>query len=403
MLLKLLSETDDLKTLSKWCQTSKRINRICRDEGLWKEKYLRNFGETRLMVGDTWRGRYKRRASFGRNSPISNCDDYYGVIDENGKLYMAGYNNYGQLGNGTLIYSRMPIFVPFRLKVVSISCSDIFSGAVTEDGAVCLWGNLTYFDKENRANIVKSPIKQKLQNKALKISCWSHHIAPSRNAYPPVETEGSSIFAVIFEDLSVYFRGYLESYEKNVEGRFSIQARDVYTEDGFIAIITTDFKFYYWGNLPYESTRNDFPALENLSLHLVSLPEPIKQASFGEESQVYLSTTGKVYVKGSNHYDLLGKSSYIIEETYKTKKLKFPSTISFISSGYNSAAAISESGQLFVWGTDTLAGSKPNRPEYDSRPVEVNIGSPVNYVSINGSFLAITADGMVNVFDRSMS
>ena len=125
ILLKLLLETDDLKTLSKWCQTSKRVNQICKDEGFWHNKYRKDYGfsshgswglsgEAILTKGDTWRKRYKRKTLGGINSPISAGFDHYGIIDQKGNLYMVGDNDKGQLGVGKGIKkSKIPILVKF--------------------------------------------------------------------------------------------------------------------------------------------------------------------------------------------------------------------------------------------------------------------------------------------------
>ncbi len=144
MLLKLLSETDDLKSLFKWCQTSNRINQICKDEGFWHSKYRKDFGELILAEGETWKERYKQR-KLNINSPISAGRDYYGIIDQKGNLYMVGNNRIGQLGVGKDIKeSKIPLLVKFPCKtqkVISISTGQEVSGAVTKDGKVYIRGD----------------------------------------------------------------------------------------------------------------------------------------------------------------------------------------------------------------------------------------------------------------------
>ncbi len=426
-LQKILLETDDLKTLSKWCQTSKRINIICQDEKFWKQKFRKDFGfsshgswglsgETTLMKGETWRGRYKQQATFKVfNSPISSGGDYYGVIDENGRLYMAGSNYFGQLGNGTITRADNPIpkAIPFKSKVISISCDAFYAGAVTEDGTAYLWGHLSDLGKgvEAYASQAKqklsgpfgggapvhvSPVRQKLPGKALKISCGSGDLGGII----------STVFAVILEDRSVYFSGYFTDIGQNISGKLSIQARDIYTGHDFVALISLDDRLYYWGNLP--ATHWDGSWEDSPRPYLAPFQMPIKQAAFGEYHQILLSTKGEVYTLGSNGDGQLGRplpeDEDMAYELLELSKLDLPEPIAFISTDRSSTAAISESGRLFVWGSGTIIA--PKNPDYDQRedvvpPTEVDIGSPVNYVDIDdGTFLAVTQDGVVNVSEN---
>ena len=413
ILLEILLKTNDLDTLSRWCQASKRINRICQDKTLWKQKYLKDYGfssrgnwglsgKTTLAEGETWREKYKQRATFKiRNSPISNGASLYGIIDEKGRLYWGNMSTFSYRLKGTSFRRgyTIPKTVPFKSKVISVSCAGGYIGAVTEDGTAYLWGNLYYFDD---LKLSETPVKLELPGKALKITC----------GYNDIGGVPSTIVAIILDDLSVYFRGKFSDWGMNLSGRLNLEARDIYTGQDFVAMITLDNQLYYFGSLPYEINSRDNPyhnyddydTVQDYCPYLFSFPEPIKQVAFGERHQFILTTKGEVYSMGTNDEGQLGRPALDATpyDDFEPLKLDLPVPIVSISADVYSAAAISETGRLFVWGRNTIIDHKNSDAENVTLPTEIDIGSPVNYVSISDySFLAVTQDGAVNFSVRS--
>ena len=294
----------------------------------------------------------------------------------------------------------IPKVVTFKSKVISVSCAGGYIGSVTEDGTAYLWGNLCYFDADLKSS--NTPVKLELPGKALKISC----------GYGDMGGIPSTIFAVILDDLSVYFRGRFMDWGMNISGRLNLEAKDIYTGQDFVAMITLDNQLYYFGSLPYEINSRDNPyhnyddydTVQDYRPYLFSFPEPIKQMAFGEHHQFILSTKGQVYTMGTNDEGQLGRS--VLDATpydsFEPLKLDLQVPIVSISADVYSAAAISETGRLFVWGKNTIIDHKNPDLENAILPTEVDIGSPVNYVSISDySFIAVTQDGVVNFSVRS--
>ncbi len=397
MLLKLLVETDDLETLSKWCQTSKRVNRIYQDEGLWKQKYLKDFGETKLIESETWRELYKRR-TLNINSPISSGRDHYGIIDQKGNLYMVGNNKLGQLGVGKDIKkSEIPILVNFPgkyQKVISISASSSNTGAVTEDGKVYFWGFngqeifFSYTDNNPYIWLPKELISLPSIEKARKI----------------VISEMGYI--VLLEDGSVYFSVYDYHVDYNIsfmKGHLKLDAIDISvggdfdTSDGVLAIITKDHKLYMWGDLiDFIKNSNDIISKPKY----MPLPEPVIKVVLGTDYAMVLSTTGNVYTFGRN----MRREFWIGSDTEMVHKpilVRFPEKIVQIET----YAALSITGRLYMWGSNLdnkieseFRGGLTKSTYF--RPAEISFGVPVNFVSVGNSFtIAVSNDGVVNYWD----
>ncbi len=399
MLLKILLETDDLKTLFKWCQTSKRINQICKDEGFWHNKYRKDFGiELTLVEGETWREQYKQR-KLNINSPISGAYNY-GIIDRKGILYMTGENEYGQLGNGTTIDSVRPIALQFKQKIIGISCSTSYTAALTSNGKIYVWGNLNNLDgidefitgniertKHNNMKNILTPRLLNFSRPAIKIHA------------------GGWTLGIISTNHTPYFTGYMKP--------INIKALDIGSTRDIYGIIGTDRKLYIWGSYFYFEDNLKRKTIDQPKY--VPVPELVKQMSFGRTHYAVLSVSGIVYIWGSNDLGALGLP--FIELKVPTK-LDLPSPISFISMGLHTSAALTEEGKLYMWGAN--AGGKilneDHAPDWVNlktteygaklvpRPIQISIkGKAVNYVEVCPTYtLAVTDDGVVNYWGKSL-
>lgn len=387
MLLKVLIETDDLETLSKWCQTSKRVNQICQDKELWKQKYQKNFGlsgEETLMIGDTWKQRYERRVSFGINSPISAGFNHYGVIDQEGNLYMVGENDGGQLGIGDIQRSNIPILVKFPQKiqkVVSISTGFRVTGAVTKDGKVYIWG-------ANDEGLLPPPQDEIRLPKELKL--------PRAGKAIKMEV-GVTGYIVLLEDSSIYY-SLVKSVDDRrfIKGHLKLEAIDISISSnaGALSFITKDHKLYMLGSLSDFKFPNKL--IQHRPVHIL-LPEPAAKISMGSAHVMILSITGKVYTWGNNKWGQLGLGNLDSED--KPKLVKLPETIVQIDTKVRTSAALSITGRLYMWG-DNYMGYFVNDPREEIlSPVEISLGSPINYISLGSCIkIAVTNDGAVNKF-----
>ena len=69
---------------------------------------------------------------------ISFGNMYSGIITKDGSLYMCGYNNCGQIGDGTTTNCYTPVKILDNVKSVSLGLRH--SGAITKDGSLYMWG-----------------------------------------------------------------------------------------------------------------------------------------------------------------------------------------------------------------------------------------------------------------------
>ena len=400
LLIEILLKTDDLKTLSSWCQTSKRINLICQDEGFWKQKYLKDYGETTLMKEWTWKELYKQRALSSINSPISAGEEHYAIIDQAGILYMAGDNTEGQLGKG-LKSTHHSVVMPFPFKglsyhtadsklskIISVACGLQFTIAVTENGKAYWWGR--GFITSEWVSEHPRLIKALKSRKAVKISA-------EYNSYAVILDDGSAYIKAIFDGWGLQRR--------IIDDIFPLNALDISMAANQLYIISKDYQLYMFGHKKSISLGGSDRHMvglegegENLKINPIHipLPEPVKQVSAGFLNTLILLRSGTVHKLNYNNQI--------------SPKLNLP-PISQIQSSYGKMAAITRDGKLYMWGAygmgeiiDNEIGSKlPNvtltypLSIHIPSPIQIDIGLPVKYVAMGGDFtIAVTSDGAVN-------
>ena len=391
-----------LKDLINYCLTSKTANAYCQNNAFWKDKYRYDFGLPLpvLEEGEKWIEIYKERAT-SKNSPISVGNRHYAAIDDQGILYMGGNNNHGQLGDGTKNNSKIPIAIEsFNQKIISVSCGNIFTMAITEDGKIYGWGNNPAHLEGQLLVPTLIPIPTNL--KAIKVSC------------------GEDGWGVILDDGSVYVSISIFTGVEFIEtpNRVILEDKiiDISVNTSSFAAVTKSGKLYFAGENFNYAAGEKFIGIEISGNRLTIIPKhihfppqqgiipKIKQVSLSETHIIALTVDGKIFVWVDNNHDPISGSNLYLSPRLLTSLSK----ISYISTFDDSSAAITSDGRLYIWGKNKIINASnfipgDKRFRYDLGiymtivPVEISIGSRVNYIALGNSFtIATTVDGMVN-------
>ena len=381
------------------------------------------------------------------DSPISAGSDHYGIIDRYGNLSMVGNNDEYQLGNGTTILSTVPSPLSFPSKVVSISCGEETTGAVTADGKVYLWGRIEgqILDlpggqtkmSSNRKPIRRPQLINRLKDRfAVKIA---------------LSSTSNYNYGIIFRDGTAYVKMVVRDGEDlplvAAVIKVSSGIVDIVLDFWAVYILTKDGKIYTSGE-PYLPTNSKYLTTDqkssihigidnigtNTALNPVLIPfdKMAHQIAAGKKGLSVLTTDGELFIMNSYGNDgpntvymldamnTMSSPSWEEDEKIpdlqtalresKPQKISIPGKIVSISSRFGKVAAVTKDGRLYMWGSSLADGSVLNMTNIKFRkrrarrkhvsikkPIQVDIGGKVKYLSVGENFsIAVTEDRVVN-------
>ena len=399
----------DPEDISYYCQTSAKATQICSDDNFWRIKLSKDYGNEKQIEGITWKQQYQSKQIKVINSPFSAGDNYYGIIDGQGNLYIAGLDRV----MGTIYHSKKPVRVLLESKVISVTIgnssilSNPFMGIITEDGEAYMW------DGDNIT--LTPPIRPRKLD------------FPRPGKIVKIDRDNTSrIYGIIMDNgLAYLIKPYspeepilvqADSGRKIVD--FVIPIQNTWNAQAMCYFLDNygDVYFFYMSiNDKRKRIKLDFP-------------DPIRKLSGSNDINLALSIKGDVYIWSHEkdvNYNLsetnqIPISEFIVDEKWayltpkKIYKINLPVPIESISVGFNNAAAITKNGTVYVWGSNTtnrlvdeieeeklIASGKIALRGYNRRvilrPLEIKLKSKIKSISLGSTFtIALTEDGVVN-------
>lgn len=111
---------------------------------------------------------------------LSGGNNFCLALDDQGKVYSWGLNNYGQLGEGDSYVEDRPVKIEAleNSKIIKISCGENFAMALNDQGKVFSWGmgNCGQLGHGNKEDI-KTPMVIHFEEEVCDISCGDTHSA----------------------------------------------------------------------------------------------------------------------------------------------------------------------------------------------------------------------------------
>ena len=239
--------------------------------------------------------------------------DHSLALDSDGALYAWGSNAYGQLGNGTMTNSSVPVAVkiagtPLAGKtIVQIAAGANHNMVLTSDGAVYTWG-------------------------------WNYHGQLGNNT----KTNSNTIVAV-------------QTISTPIAGKKIVK---IAAGQGHSLALTDDGMVYAWG-------RNDTGQLGNNATTDAMLPvavtvtgtpmsnKTIVEIASGARHSLAIDSSGKVYAWGHNGSGQLGNNSTVNALTPVAVQAPADKNIIQVSgSGWlgASSSALTSNGAVYSWG-----------------------------------------------------
>ena len=325
------------------------------------------------------------------------------AITENGDLYMWGENSAGEVGNNTTEIQLTPtkvlsdvIFVDLCRSYRGLSNNYDTVAAITENGDLYMWGGNSSGEVGNGLNKGNQLFPAKVMENV---------------AYVDIETTmdnyGSEVgYDTMSSTAAITKNGDLYMWGNNWIGQIGCgkSGGTVYTPTKIlsnissvqlglytIAAISNDQSLYVWGENAgngsdrYGSTSTPFQVMDDIKcFHIRDLPS----CSEGFSQAAALTNSGDLYVWGYNN-GTLGNGS---TAKYQSTPVKILSNVDTLPSFYSTLAAITQNKDLYMWGSNGHGQVGNGTTENQLTPVKVL--SNVSFFSLDCSTsAAVTTDG----------
>ncbi|XP_041067079.1 X-linked retinitis pigmentosa GTPase regulator [Carcharodon carcharias] len=281
---------------------------------------------------------------------ISCGDEHSAFITENGKLYMFGSNNWGQLGLGTKNTINKPTCVKALKseKVKHVACGRNHTLVCTEQGNVYATGDnsegqLGLGDTEGKTTFQLVEFftnKQKIK-----------HLAAGSNISAAL-TENGNLF--MWGDNSEGQIGLDSKNNASVPHQVDVGKPICWVSCGYYhsAFVTDDGQLYAFG----ESDNGklglllDHPINHRIPQPVSGISGKVNQVSCGGDHTIVLAEED-VYAFGFGQFGQLGHGTFIFESSLpKVVEHLKKKNVRFISCGENHTAVVTGNGLLYTFG-----------------------------------------------------
>ena len=356
------------------------------------------------------------------NYPISSGGSYYGMIDDQGDLYVTGY---------CLVldskFTEKPTKIDLDFKVISViaghgyySFGHPFLGVITVDNEVYVWAN---DEDKNNENTDSSMLQLSMKPNKLNFPISGKIVKIDRdNTYKR--------YGIIMDSGLAYLTDKKHAVQPIlVRPDTGKKIVDLILPEGlYDPVFIMCFFLDNSGSVYFFSPEGGVRSKLNF-------PDPIRQLSSSQNVNAALSIKGDVYVWGKklssltgeiNNYGLRGTKELPIfsfnpgshlKDIVATKiyKADIPVPIESISTQSAEVAAVTYNGTVYVWGYNSenrlvdeeeeeKLVSSGKMSKFSSRekgvilfPLELKLKSKIKLISLGGMFtIALTEDGVIN-------
>lgn len=331
---------------------------------------------------------------------ITAGSDHSCVLDVDGQAYCWGQNSYAQLGDGTTIDKLTPVAVsmPNGVSFKSISAGYNHTLALSSDGQAWAWG---FNENGQLGDGTLSSIFVPVQV-----------MMPAGVNFTTVRAGGSFSIALSEDGRSwswgSNFVGQLgngstidELIPVQVSKPTDLHFKSISAGDAHTLALSIDGKIWAWGS-NWAGQLGDGTNIDRLTPLELAMPDGVNFSSVkaGGPHSLALSLDGKAWGWGSNVLGQLGDGT-TINRLFPVAVL-MPTGVSFssIAAGNTHSIALSPDGKAWAWGNNWFGQLGDGTSVGKFTPSPVSMPSSVSFHTIaadavSGHSLALSTDGQV--------
>ena len=307
--------------------------------------------------------------SFGWSSSLA--------ISSTGRVFNWGLNTSGQLGDATTTTRTVPTEITSRIslaagdKIVAISLGDDHSSAISSTGRIFTWGSNSYNKLGDGSSSIGKATPTEITSrfslaagdKIVAISLGEYH-SSAISSTGRVFTWGLNTSGQLGDATTT-----TRTVPTEITSRISLAAGDkivaISLGDDHSSAISSTGRVFTWGSnssgqlgdATTGSSNNKSIPTEITSRFNLTAGDKIVAISLGGSHSSAISSTGRVFTWGSNTSGQLGDATTtqrnIPTEITSRLNLAAGDKIVAIFLGVRHSSAISSTGRIFTWGNNT--------------------------------------------------
>ncbi|WP_081815116.1 hypothetical protein [Leifsonia aquatica] len=320
------------------------------------------------------------------------------ALGSDGKAYAWGYNNYGQLGNGTTTSSSVPLAVtmPPGVTFTSVKAGSLYSTALGSDGKAYAWGYNNYGQLGN-GTITSSSVPVAVTLPA-GVTFTSVNLAAGGSHSLALGSDGKT-YAWGANNYGQLGIGTTTNSTIPVPVTMPVGVTFTSVNLGFSYSVAlgSDGKAYAWGYNANGQLGNGTTTNSSVPLAVAMPAGPtFTSISAGGSHTLALDTDGNAYAWGYNAYGRLGNGTTTNSSVPVAVTMPAEATFTSIHAGDYYSLALGSDGKAYAWGLNANGQLGNGTTTNSSVPVAVTMPPGVTFTNIDAGSthsLALGSDG----------
>ena len=273
------------------------------------------------------------------------------VIKADGSLWAWGSNSYGQLGNGELGDEKY-LFSPIKIMdgVVQVAAGSEHTLVIKTDGSLWVWGYNNYGQIGNGESswVDFQTVPIKIMDDVVQMAAGSNHTLA-------IKTDGS-LWGWGYNNYGQIGNGESSWVDfQTVPVKIMDDVIQVAAGANHTLAIKTDGSLWAWGYNLYGQLGNGESGSEKKQISPVKIMDGVVQVTAGDNHTLAIKTDGSLWGWGYNNYGQIGngESSWV---DFQTVPVKIMDDVVQVAAGRDHSVAISSDNTLYGWGINDYAG-----------------------------------------------
>lgn len=290
-------------------------------------------------------------------------------IKSDGTLWMWGYNDYGQLGDNTVLNRSSPVqTVSAGNNWKQIASGSLFTAAIKTDGTLWLWGSNNAGQLGTGTTTHRSSPVQTVSSGTnwLMVSCGANHTAT-------IKTDGS-LWLWGSNDNGRLGNNSISSVSSPVQTvSGGTNWKQVSCGTTHTASIKSDNTLWLWGNNSNGQLGDGTITHRSSPVQTIAGGANWKQVACGYLFTAAIKTDSTLWLWGYNNAGQLGTQD-LIHRSSPVQTVSGGTNWKQVTPGFSHTASLKTDGSLWCWGNNGLGQLGDNTTTSKSSPVQTIAG-----------------------------